>query len=162
MGKKLLAQVIDDGLPDPGHAVDPVVAADPLDDRDSQVGQDGVAQDHGIAGGEAAVDGDLDEVRAGHRGGGGDQHQERRKDHLAQVGPGEGDQPPGGLRVDALVVEFLGLGDVSRGSDGGHRLFSSSEVKRSSMTACSGSPVKAVSFSSKASVRWFCWLNCRS
>ena len=162
MGEKLLAHIIDDGLADPGHAIDPVVAADPLDDRYAQVGQDGVAQDHGIAGSQTAVNGNLDEVRTGHRGGGGDQHQERRKKDLAQIGTRKGDQPLGSLRVDVLVVEFFGLGDVGGWGDGGHRSVSSSEVRRSSRARRSGSPRISCSCSSSASVRWYCWLNCKS
>ena len=120
MGEEPFAQIVDDCLPDPGHDVDPVVGAKPLDYRNAQIGQDGVAQRIVIASGQAAINGDFDEVRPGHRGSRSAEHQHGGQDQPAGIGTGECDQPPGVLWVDTLVVEFLGLGDIDGRGDYGH------------------------------------------
>ncbi len=106
------AQVIDHRLPHPGHDVDPEVGADPLDERYRQIGKDGVQQHIVIAGGQAAVDGDLDEIGSRDRRRGGAEHEQHREEEFPGVGPGVGEQPAGDLRVVALVVLLLRLGDV--------------------------------------------------
>ncbi len=95
MVEQAFAQVVYDPHRHPGHDVDAVIRAHPLDDHHPQEGQQGITQDESIPGAQALVDGVAHQVGPGHRSSGRAQHQKGGQDQPGGVGPDEANQPAG-------------------------------------------------------------------
>ena len=85
--EQLAAQVVDDVLADPAGEVGLQVACAQVDERDGDEGDDDPGEDGHVLGADAAVDGDLEQVR--HR-----EARERDDDHGDDA---EGGAPPVGI-----------------------------------------------------------------